>query len=142
MGVQVDVSGLEKFRDRLLALDGRQREEFMESAVKGLAARLLADVKNATPVGQYPAGSGKTGGTLRRRWKAGGAVRKGGTVSVEVKNPVEYAPYVEYGHRTRGGKGWIPGRFMLTSSERSLSRDMPKIMEAKLRKFIGGLANG
>ena len=35
-----------------------------------LAARLLALVIPRTPVGQYPKGSGKKGGTLRRGWTA------------------------------------------------------------------------
>ena len=43
----------------------------MEACAKELAARLLAKVIKRTPVGQYPSGSGKVGGTLRRGWTAG-----------------------------------------------------------------------
>ena len=46
-------------------------EEFINACAKELAARLLSKVIKRTPVGQYPSGSGKVGGTLRRGWTAG-----------------------------------------------------------------------
>ena len=66
---KVDCSGLQKFRDKLKAnLSSNQVDDFIESCAKELAARLLAKVIKRTPVGQYPKGSGKKGGTLRRGW--------------------------------------------------------------------------
>lgn len=88
---------------------------FIESCAKELAARLLTKVIKRTPVGQYPSGSGKTGGTLRRGWTGEKAssgegyanslsVKKSGnTYQIEIVNPLDYASYVEFGHRTRGG---------------------------------------
>lgn len=128
---------LVKFRDNLAKLDEGQSRQFIESALKELAARLLAKVKKRTPVGIYPAGSGKNGGTLRRSWTVGKVVRKGGAYSIDIINTVYYAPYVEFGHRARGGKGWVQGRFMLTISEQELKRDAPRILENKLNKFVG-----
>lgn len=101
-------------------------------------------------------GSGRKGGVLRRGWtsktyeeaKSGekkdaaewansmNVERSGGTYKITVYNPVPYAPYVEYGHRTRGGKGWVEGRFMLTLSEQDLEKIMPKVLESKLEKFL------
>lgn len=70
-------------------------DAFLEECAKELAARLLRKVIKRTPVGQYPEGSGKTGGTLRRGWTtAGGAIEVnhfGDTYVIEITNPVEYA---------------------------------------------------
>lgn len=146
----VNVNDLKNFRDNLeKSLGANQIDAFIESCAKELAARLLAKVIKRTPVGQYPKGSGKVGGTLRRGWtggKNGSAIsyaqglkvkRTGEAYVIEIINPVEYAPYVEFGHRTRGGDGWVEGKFMLTISEQEIERDAPKILENKLKKKLG-----
>lgn len=103
--------------------------------------------------------SGKMGGTLRRGWtsqtheKAASGSGKGenakayadsltihhygNTLVIEIINPVEYASYVEYGHRTANHKGWILGRFMLTTSEQEIQNLAPKVLESKIKKFLG-----
>ena len=104
--------------------------------------------------------SGKKGGTLRRGWtaktheeaaagKGKSSIREveeyaqsleinreGNIFTVEIINPVEYASYVEYGHRTRNHKGWVRGKFMLTTSERELKTIAPKVLEKKIKKFL------
>ena len=149
-GGNVNFDGLIKFRDTLEENFSRgQVDMFIEACAKELAARLIAKVVKRTPVGQYPESTGKKGGTLRRGWtngKGGGAsayanslkVHKyGDAFVIEIENPVEYAPYVEYGHRTRGGGGWVEGHFMLTISESEIKRDAPKILEKKVKKKLG-----
>ena len=99
--------------------------------------------------------NGKQGGTLKRGWTATKSVgseglNKGGvkayvdnttvhhfgnTYVVNITNPVEYASYVEYGHRLRNGK-YYPGKFMLTISEQELRRVTPAILESKIKKFL------
>lgn len=90
----------------------------------------------------------RTGGTLKRGWTAnrkGSAAgyaqglqvtKNGNDYVIEVINPVEYASYVEFGHRTRDGKGWVPGKFMLTISEEKLRQDIPGVLEKKLRAMF------
>ena len=147
---RVKFDNLEKFRDKLEeSLSGNQIDLFIEACAKELAARLLAKVIKRTPVGQYPESTGKKGGTLRRGWTGGKgknatAYAKGLKVNhfgnvfvVEIINPVRYAPYVEFGHRKRGGKGWVEGKFMLTMSEQELEREAPKVIENKLKKKLG-----
>jgi hypothetical protein len=119
--------------------DEARKQEFIESCAKGLAARLLAKAKKRTPVGQYPSGSGKMGGTLRRRWTIEPIRKEGDKYIIEIINPVEYAPYVEYGHRTRGGKGWVEGHFMMTISENEIRDMAPSILENKLKRQLGDL---
>ena len=122
---------------------------FIESCAKELAARLLAKVIKRTPVGQYPKSSGKKGGTLRRGWTDGKSQPAsayanslkvnhfGKTYVIEIVNPVEYASYVEFGHRTRNGEGWVEGKFMLTISEQELEADAPRVLKNKLKKKLG-----
>ena len=135
-----DYKQLQHLRDNLAKLQKMDMDRFCTEVSKELAARLLALVIPRTPVGQYPKSSGKKGGTLRRGWTSktqadaasgGGSndakayaealpVRKSGnTYTIEVINPVEYASYVEYGHRTTKG-GWVPGHYFLTLSEQDL----------------------
>ena len=147
---KVDIKGLENFRNNIEKnLGSNQVNLFLESCAKELAARLLAKVIKRTPVGQYPSSSGKKGGTLRRGWtgeksQSASAYAQslkvhhfGGVYVIEIVNPVEYASYVEFGHRTRGGDGWVEGKFMLTISEQEIERDAPKILENKLKKKLG-----
>jgi len=103
--------------------------------------------------------SGKVGGTLRRGWTAktheeaadgsGRADAKayaesltvnhvGDMVVIEIINPVEYASYVEYGHRTRNHTGWVPGKFMMTISVQEIQSIAPDVLENKVRRFLGG----
>jgi hypothetical protein len=149
-GGKVDYRQLREFQKQLRTqLSGKQLDLFIESCAKELAARLLAKVIKRTPVGQYPSGSGKVGGTLRRGWtggksQAGSAFAGnlkvnhfGDTYVIEVENPVEYASYVEFGHRTRNHSGWVEGKFMLTISEQEIQSAAPKILENKLKKKLG-----
>ena len=119
-------------------------DRYIEACVKEVAARLLAKVIKNTPTGKSK--TGHVGGTLRRGWTGGMTAKafaestvvkkNGNTYTVEITNPVEYAEYVEYGHRTRNHKGWIPGKFMLTLSENELQKDAPAIIEKKLQKMF------
>ncbi len=154
---RVDFSALSKFQDQLQKLSDEQVEQFIVSCAKELAARLLAKVIKRTPVGDYPKSTGKKGGTLRRGWTAeteaqamaGGRSNAqqyaaslpihsfGDVFVVEIINPVNYASYVEFGHRTSNHKGWVEGRFMLTISEQELEADAPMVIENKLKKYLG-----
>ena len=121
---------------------------FVETCAKELAARLLRMVVKRTPVGQYPESSGKSGGTLRRGWT--GTKRSsaqsyaeslkvnhfGDTYVIEIVNPVEYASYVEYGHRTANHNGWVKGHFMMSISKQELERIAPRVLEKKIQQYF------
>lgn len=157
-----DFRQLKNLQEKLNKLQRNDMEAFCKEVAKELAARLLAKVIRRTPVGQYEASTGKVGGTLRRGWtakteaeaKAGGNVKAsdyanslpitktGNVYEIEIINPVHYASFVEYGHRTRNHKGWVQGKFMLTKSEIELDAQAPKILEKKLMKYLGECLNG
>lgn len=152
--LKFDKKELEKLQKQLEELEkGKARDKFFEDCAKDLAARLLSLVKPKTPVGVYDDPSRK-GGTLRRGWTGGKNTdaeafaksleieKSGKTYTITVENNVEYAPYVEYGHRTRGGKGFVQGKHMLETSEQELKALSPKILQDKLEKFLKGVLNG
>lgn len=128
-------SDLQKFQKQLSQLQ-ESTETFIESCTKDLAARLLRKVKKRTPVGHYSEKSGKKGGTLRRGWTVSEIRQQGKLYTVDVANIVEYASYVEFGHRTPNHHGWVPGHFMLTFSEEELEQIAPKVLESKIRKIL------
>lgn len=150
-----DYKQLQKLRDNLTKLQSADLDKFCRDVSKELAARLLALVIPRTPVGRYPKASGKKGGTLRRGWTArteqeatGGGnsdakayaqslpiTKQGGSYVVEVINPVHYASYVEFGHRTVNG-GWVNGHYFLTISEQDLEKLAPALIEKKLNALL------
>lgn len=153
--VKIDISQLKKFRDSFEKMGEKESDEFMESCAKELAARLLRKVVKRTPVGQYGGQvdfttkdgkqvsftpkKNKTGGTLRKGWNASknASVHKFGTnYVIEITNPVEYASYVESGHRTRNHRGWVTGKFMLKISEDEIRQAAPGIIEKKLNAWL------
>lgn len=149
--VKLDYDELKKLKEQIMLFgDPTNMDKFFESCAKELAARLLSKVIKRTPVGQYPAETGKKGGTLRRGWTSGKSsnatsyansltVNKVGTdYVIDIINPVEYASYVEFGHRTRNHKGWVEGKFMLTISEEEIRNSAPRILEKKLKDYLKG----
>lgn len=159
-----DYRQVKQFRDNLEQLE-REKDEFLQSCAKELAARLLTLVIRRTP---------KDTGTLKRGWttqRAGSGAEGlksnsgrqfaetikvhhfGDTYVVEIINPVEYASYVEYGHRQQPGryvpalgvrlkKGWVKGKWMMTVSEKEIQAAAPQILEKKLEKWLRGCLNG
>ena len=101
---------------------------------------------------------GKQGGTLRRGWtanKGSGAEglkthgasqfvdtlkvhHFGNAYVIEIINSIEYASYVEFGHRKRNHQ-WEPGHFMMTISENEIRQIAPRLLEKKLEKFFEGV---
>lgn len=119
---------LEKLTDNMPAI--------MDVCAKNLAQRLIRKTKFWTPVGVYS--NGKQGGTLKKGWSTRNVriYHTASCVMVEIINPVEYASYVEYGHRTVNHTGWVPGRFMMTFAEGEIQRDAPGILERKIKKMM------
>lgn len=62
--------------------------------------------------------------------------RVGSDFVIDIINPVEYASYVEYGHRTSNHKNWVEGKFMLTLSAKEVQAMAPRILERKLAGYL------
>ena len=157
--VRLNYDELIKLKEQIMLFgDYTKMDQFFESCAKELAARLLAKVIKRTPVGGYYIDKkgvkrkipNYVGGTLRRGWTGGNkssatayanslTINKVGTdYVIDIINPVEYASYVEFGHRTRNHKGWVEGQFMLTISEDEIRRSAPTILQKKLNDYLKG----
>lgn len=135
---KVDYQQLQRLQKRLEQFDKLDRKKICEDSAKELGRSLTARVKKKTPVGQYPASSGKKGGTLRRNWKTAQFSIPNG-YQVDVINATKYAVYVEYGHRARGRKKWIEGRYMLTRSENEVQANTTKTVNKHVERALRGL---
>ena len=100
---------------------------FITGADIQIAYELQGKVKERTP---------RKTGRLQDSWKVGPIVKKGDTYYIEVYNNVEYAEPVEYGHRTRGGRGFVPGKHMMELSLEELNQALPGFLREWLSDFI------
>ena len=148
-----DMRGFEKLAEDLQKLQA-DAPKAIEKSVNDITARLYALTKKRTPVGDYDntydleddgenkflVMSSKQGGTLRRGWIVRGPYYFGNNYVCELINTVEYAPYVEYGHRQTPGRyvpaidrkltqSWVKGYFMLTKSLADMERIAPKVIK-------------
>ena len=145
MPSNVDISQLIRMRDKLKSISDNP-EPVMEDMTKEITKALLNVVTKKTPVGQYPVSSGKVGGTLRRGWTGGvqrnandsqiNVQNSGNVYNVELENPVEYASYVNNGHRTRNG-GFVQGQFFVEKAVAEVQQKAPRIVYAKMRRILG-----
>ena len=138
-----DYKQLLKLKENIDRLQSMDMQKFCRDASKELAARLLSLVIPATPVGQYPKSTGKKGGKADVKAYAQSlpVFKQGSNYYIEVINPVEYASYVEFGHRTPGGKGWVSGQYFLTLSEHELEKVAPKVLEKQLTELLREVFN-
>lgn len=131
-----------------------QKDAFIERTTNELGQRLLRRVKQKTPVGVAPDvdadtyaehWTGYQGGTLRKGWKAEGH-KDATSYEVEISNSIEYASYVEYGHRQNVGQyvpalgkrlksPWVEGTHMLQSSEEEIKAIAPALIDKRFKEF-------
>lgn len=145
MGIQV--RGLDEVLSRL---NEAQTDELCTEIVKGVTARLIDGAKKLTPF--------KTG-HLRNGFTAGREVdgstymltetvtKQGRVFKYTLINSVEYAPYVEYGHRQTPGR-YVPaigkrlkrseveGRHMLLKAEQQVDAELDNYVAKKVEKKL------
>jgi hypothetical protein len=101
---------------------------------KRIAQLAIRKVKMMTPVDT---------GDLRNNWKFN-VVKRGDTYHVIIFNQLEYASFVEKGHRiVVAGQtvGWVEGRFMLKLTMAEMERIAPNMwkneVEREMRRIFG-----
>lgn len=132
---KADFRQLQKLQQKLEKLQKVDLDKLCRDITKELAARLLRNAIKRTPV---------ITGFLRGGWStvAGLWVEdKGNYYEVVIINNTEYASYVEYGHRTRGGGGWAKGLFMLTKSEMEIEAQAFGIIQRRVTKALAEVFN-
>ncbi len=131
MKVKADTKGLKELQKKIQQFENADYDRLAERCANQLAARMQTEC-----VHQTETRTKTRTGHLKGSWKAIKAVKRGGTWQSVVYNPVKYAPYVEYGHRTRGGRGWVNGRFMMRHSADEIERNATKIIEKEVNKEL------
>ena len=151
---KADFKQLKALQERIDQLSKVDFDRFYTEAAKDIASRLLAKVKKRTPV---------IYGSLWDAWAVLPIEHHGDQYTIPVINGLQYASYVEYGHRQQPGrfipghwegerfiynpdeeggmvlkKAWAEGRFMLTISVQELERMAPALLEKRLLKFLKG----
>lgn len=135
--IKVQFDGLKEFKKIIEEME-KEKEQLMIDTIKELAARLLRKVIKRTP---------SDTGNLRRNWTVSDVRKNGENYEIEVSNSVEYASYVEFGHRQTPGrfvpaigkrlkKSWVKGKFMLTISENELQKQAPAVIEKKITEWL------
>lgn len=138
MNSGIDVSGFISYRNQLQSLTDKIDDIFIQ-ALYEIAQRELRIAKKNTPVGDYPEGSGKVGGTLRRGWAITDITKTEDGYLIKVKNDVDYASYVEFGHRTRDHAKWVDGYFMMTIAESKVKAKIDEIVERHIQEAFKNL---
>lgn len=119
--------GLDEWEKRLSqAIESQYPEAFREMVLK-LAEELWKEVIENTP---------KKTGRLQNAWCIGSIVKRGDEYYIEVYNNVEYAESVEYGHRTRGGKGFVKGAHMMEVSLQEVQKNLPGYLREWMNDFL------
>ena len=106
----MEIQGLNKLIKSLDKSNSNYGKE-AKKVLNTVGMRLKAKVTLKTPVDT---------GVLRKSWRNKSVSENEGILS----NNVHYAPHIEYGHRTRGGKSFVDGRYMLTKSVKEIESEL------------------
>lgn len=110
--------------------------------VKRTRKMLTAAAAKATEYWQ-----GYQGGALQRAWVIRGVRRIGGVWTATIFNPMEYASYVENGHRQKPGrfvpalgktlkKNWVKGRFMMRLSAEYVEKEGAAYVQREFETYM------
>lgn len=108
--------------------------EFRKMVIQ-IAQELNDKIKEKTPVSQGKS-KRKKGGYLQGNWHVGRIEKRGNEYYIEITNNTEYAEFVEYGHRTRGGKGFVKGSHMMELSIAEVQEFLPAHLKNWIDTFI------
>lgn len=163
-----------ELRDKFVKME-REFDAFISNFLLQEGLRVLAQTKENTPVdtgylrnmwqigdSNYTiqsrvAKSGKNKGKLtvtadrqNVSWKDAtvkGVVRKGDNLEITIYNPLEYASFVEYGHRQEPGryvpvlgkrlkKAWVEGKYMATIAIKDVEDKLPARFEEQFKAWV------
>lgn len=109
--LDIDIRELKKFKDSLEKLKSDTKRE-MAQLLDLNTNRMVADIKRNTPVDT---------GLLRNSFERTEIQGNEQGFQTEVSTNLEYAPYIEYGHRMKGG-GFVKGHFMVYEAEKRIQK--------------------
>lgn len=121
-GYNFEIKGIDNFLKDINNIQNNFYED-LENLIKKYGVYLFTNTKKRTPVDK---------GQLRRSWKL---KYKKGNLYIQLYNNTEYGIYVEYGHRTRGGKSYVEGAYMLKKTFEKTEEKFMKDLENVLKKY-------
>ena len=121
-GYNFEIKGIDNFIKNIDNIQNNFYED-LENLIKKYGVLLFKNTKMKTPVDT---------GQLRRSWQL---KYKKGDLYIRLYNNTEYGLYVEYGHRTRGGKSYIEGAYMLKKTFEKTEEKFMKDLENVLKKY-------
>ncbi len=139
---ELDFSDFEKWAKQLdKTINEKEAEKMVKRTLIELASAVLRRTVEKSPVIM---------GDLRRGWQIGQVHKTGDYYEIEIFNAVEYAEFVEYGHRQEVGRyvptlgkrlkqPFIEGQYMLRLSVMEVEELMPEVLEQRLTELIGGI---
>ena len=119
-GYNFEIKGIDNFIKNIDNIQNNFQGD-LQKLVEKHGGILLRNTKMKTPVDT---------GQLRRSWEL-----EKGDLYVKLYNNVEYAQFVEFGHRTRGGKSYVEGVYMLKTSFEKTKKDFENDLEKLLKKY-------
>ena len=119
-GYNFEIKGIDSFLKNINNIQNNFHGD-LQNLVEKHGGILLRNTKQRTPVDT---------GQLRRSWQL-----EKGDLYVKLYNNVEYAQFIEYGHRTRGGKSYVEGVYMLKTSFEKTEKDFENDLEKLFKKY-------
>ena len=119
-GYNFEIKGIDNFLKDINNIQGNFQGD-LQKLVEKHGGILLRNTKQRTPVDT---------GQLRRSWQL-----EKGDLYVKLYNNVEYAQFIEYGHRTRGGKSYVEGVYMLKTSFEKTKKDFENDLEKLFKQY-------
>lgn len=108
----MEIQGLDDFT-KVLENASNNFEKEANKKLDIIASKLVAKVKLKTPVDS---------GLLRKSWQP----KKISNLERLVFNNCRYGQFVNYGHRTKGGKSFVDGVYMLEKSVKEIESELDK----------------
>lgn len=135
-----DFRELKELNERIKkAASPQQMDQFYTDLLDDMVNGLQKAVIQRTPPGPTK--------LLKRSWFRTKAVCSGKVYRAKIYNNVEYAPWVENGHRQQPGryvkaigkrlvKPWVEGKFMLRDSLFDYQKQAPEHIKTKSKQFL------
>ena len=119
-GYNFEIKGIDNFLKNINNIQGNFHSD-LQNLVEKHGGILLRNTKLKSPVDT---------GQLRRSWEL-----EKGDLYVRIFSNCEYSIFVEYGHRTRGGKSYVEGVYMLKTSFEKTEKDFENDLEKLFKQY-------
>ena len=119
-GYNFEIKGIDNFLKDINNIQNNFHSD-LQKLVEKHGGILLRNTKMKSPVDT---------GQLRRSWEL-----EKGDLYVKLMNRTEYAQFIEWGHRTRGGKSYVEGFYMLKTSFEKTKKDFENDLEKLFEKY-------